>query len=243
MMMNPSFSLQHSRVFALSIVAGLIAGGILAGINMALVRPYTSALSETHIDLLLEEGSFDEEEYNAQVQSIYAMQLVGAVALGVGGGTIVGGLYVFGRADSSPLKAAVLIAGIAWFVLYVVPAVKYPMSPQTTFDPPATGRYQMLLLGYTAVSGLSALGIAAGFRKINRKEKAFGAAALYFMIVAGAFFAFPSYEDNNDTSYPQSTISAWRAAIAVALTVFWFALGIICGLLWQYGGSLKYVKK
>src|ERR671938_1548862 len=111
MMMNSSFSLQPSRVLALSILAGLIAGGILAGINMVLVRPYTSALSEMHIDLLLEGGSFDEEEYNAQAQSIYAMQLVGAVALGVGGGTMVGGVCVFGKAKLSPLKAAVLIAG------------------------------------------------------------------------------------------------------------------------------------
>ena len=241
--MDPSFSMQPSRVFALSIVAGLIAGGILAGINMVLVRPYTSALSETHIDLLLEEGSFDEDEYNAQVQSIYAMQLVGAVALGVGGGTMLGGVYAFGKVNSSPLKAAVLIAGIAWFVLYVVPSVKYPVSPLATFDPQAAGRYQMLLLGYTAVSGLSALGIAAGFRKIKRKEKALGAAALYFMIVAGAFFAFPSYEDNNDAQYSLPIISAWRAAIAAAMTVFWFVLGIICALLWQYGGGLKYVKK
>lgn len=233
-MMEP---LQTGRIFGLSILAGLIAGGILVGINMALVQPYTAALADIELENLLAEGEFDEEEFDAQLQSIYFSQLYGPVITGLAGGALVGGAFVTGKIRMEPVKAAVLIASIAWFVLYVVPVVKYPPSPEAAFSHEAAGAYQMLLAGYTAVSGLSALGIAFGFRKIKRKEKAFGAAALYLAVVAGTFFAFPDFQSEDDSLLPQPILTAWRSAISLSMTVFWFALGIVAGLLWRYGSK------
>jgi hypothetical protein len=224
--------MKFGRIFALAILAGLIAGGILAGISMAIVLPYTSILVDMRLEEMIAEGEFDEE-FALQSQSIYASQAAGSIALGLAGGALVGGVYAFGKIGTSPLKAAVMIAGVAWFVLYVVPAVKYPPGPQAVFDSQLAGQYQ-LLIGYTAVSGLSALGIAVGFRRIKRKDKALGAAALYMAVIAAAFFAFPSYQED-DSFYSKQVIDAWRAGITGAMTVFWFALGVTAGLLWQYG--------
>lgn len=230
-------TMQPARVFALSILAGLIAGGVLAGLGMAIVMPYTSMLAEMRISEMVEQGMFDEE-FGHQVQAIYASQAAGSVALGLAGGAMAGGVYAFGRPGTSPLRAALAIAGVAWFVLYVVPAVKYPPGPLAVFDPAAASQYQALLAGYTAVSGLAVLSIAAGFRRIKRKEKALGAAALYLAVIAAAFFVFPSYQED-DSFYSQQLISQWRAGIAAAATVFWFALGTITGLLWQHGKSRR----
>jgi hypothetical protein len=231
--------LQTGRTFWLSILAGLAAGGILAGINIVLVQPYTAAFADIELETLLAEGEFDEEEFDARLQSIYFSQLYGSVIIGLAAGVLVGGIFVAGRSRTNPVKAAVLIAGIAWFVLYVIPAVKYPPSPETVFDPEAAGTYQTLLAGYTAVSGLSVLGIAFGFRKVKRKEKVFGAAALYLVVVAGAFFAFPSFQSEDDPFLPQPIINGWRSAISLSMTVFWFVLGIVTGLLWQYGRAAR----
>jgi predicted cobalt transporter CbtA len=227
--------LQTGRAFGLSILAGLVAGGVLAGINVAIVQSYTAVLADLEIENLLEEGEFDEEEFDIQLQSIYYSQLYGSVIIGLAAGTGLGGTFVAGKIRLSPFKAALLIAGIAWFVLYIIPTVKYPPSPTATFDPEMTGTYQTLLAGYTAVSGLAALGIAFGFRKINRKGKVLGAAALYLVVVAGAYFAFPPYPSEDDSLLPQPAISAWRSAISLSMNAFWFLLGIICGLLWTYG--------
>lgn len=232
--------LQAGRTFALSILAGLAAGGILAGINAALVLPYTIALADIELENLLAEGEFDEEEYDALLQSIYFSQSYGSIIIGLAGGALVGGAYVVSKIKTSPLKAALLIAGIAWFVLYVIPTVKYPPSPEAMFDPGVAASYQMLLAGYTAVSGLTALGIAFGFRGVKRKQKAYGAAALYLAVVAGAFFAFPDHQSEDDPFLPQPVLNAWRSAISLSMTAFWFALGAICGLAWMYG-SKKYV--
>jgi len=233
-MMEP---LPAGRTFALSILAGLVAGGVLVGINVALVQPYTNALADIELENLFAEGEFDEDEYNARLQSIYFSQRYGSVIIGLLGGALVGGAFAVSRIRMGPLKAALLIAGIAWFVLYVIPTVKYPPSPEAIFDPEAAATYQALFVGYTAVSGLAAVGIAFGFRMIKRKEKVFGAAALYLVVVAGAFFVFPEFQSEEDPFLQQSILNGWRSAISLSMTAFWFALGAISGILWTFGSS------
>jgi Probable cobalt transporter subunit (CbtA) len=237
-------SLQSSRVFALSILAGLIASGIAVAANAALVQPYTNAIVELWIDELLAEGEFDEEEFDLQTQSIYSSQVTGYIINGLAAGALVGGVYVFSSSSSdsklptvaatSPFKVAVMIAGAAWFVLYVVPAVKYPPSPEALLDSEAAGSYYPLYAGYVTVSGLSALGIATGFRRVKRKDKVFGMAVLYLAVMAAVFFAFPDYQEDT-LLFPQPVVNAWRAFISAAMTALWFAAGMISGLLWTYG--------
>jgi Probable cobalt transporter subunit (CbtA) len=242
-------SLQSSRVFALSILAGLIAGGIAVAANAALVQPYTNAIVELWIDELLAEGEFDEEEFDLQAQSIYSSQVTGYIINGLAAGALVGGVYVFSSSSSnsklptaaatttitSPFKVAVMIAGAAWFVLYVVPAVKYPPTPEALLDSEAASSYYPLYAGYVTVSGLSALGIATGFRRVKRKDKVFGMAALYLTVMAAVFFAFPDYQEDTLLFPQQPVVNAWRASISAAMTALWFAAGMISGLLWTYG--------
>jgi hypothetical protein len=240
-------SLQSSRVFALSILAGLIAGGIAVAANAALVQPYTNAIVELWIDELLAGGEFDEEEFDLQTQSIYSSQVTGYIINGLAAGALVGGVYVFSSSSNSklptaaarttitsPFKVAVMIAGAAWFVLYVVPAVKYPSSPEALLDSEAAGSYYPLYAGYVTVSGLSALGIATVFRRVKRKDKMFGMAALYLAVMAAVFFAFPDYQEDT-LLFPQPVVNAWRAFISATMTALWFAAGMISGLLWTYG--------
>jgi hypothetical protein len=230
-------TLQTGKVFALSILAGLVACGTLIGINLGLVQRYNAVLADIELENLLSGGEFDEEEFDIQMRSIYFSQLYGSLIIGPAAGALVGGVFVAARIRMSPLKAALVIAGIAWFVLYVIPTAKYPPSPTAMFDPQAAITYQELLVGYTAVSGLSVLGITFGFRSIKRKGKTLGAAALYLAVVSAAFFGFPDYQNEDDSLLPQAVVSAWRSAISLSMTAFWFALGIICGFLWTYGSK------
>lgn len=227
------------RTFSLAILAGLVAGGILAGINLLLVQPYTTTLADMELENLLAEGEFDEAEFDAQLQSIYFSRQYGSVAIGLGGGTFVGGAFVISKTRMAPLKASLLTVGIAWFAIYVIPTVKYPPSPEAAFNAEAAALYQTLLAGYTIVSGLAALAIALSFRMVKREDKVFGAAALYLVTVAAAFYAFPDYQSEDDSLLPQPILNAWRSAISLSMTVFWLALGAIAGLLWTYGGKKR----
>lgn len=226
---------QARRVIALSILAGLIAAGVLAMLNLIIVRPYVELVSDAVIDELIADGEYDEEEFDSKVDSIQSGQTAGAAAIGVGAGALVGGVRAFGKAANARIVEAVAIAGIAWFVLYVVPTVKYPHSPIALFDEEAAAQYYPLYFGYTAASGLAALGIASGFMKVALKNKMLGMAAIYLVAVAVAFFVFPAYD--LDSSFDQQLLTSWRASVSVAMTVFWFAAGLIAGLLWKYGAA------
>jgi putative cobalt transporter subunit CbtA len=227
--------LQAGKAFALSMLAGFIAGGILAGINVAVVQPYTIVLADNELENQLAEDEFNEMEYDDQLQSIYFSQLYGSIIVGLVSGTLIGVVFLIGKIGLSPFKTALLIAGIAWFVLYVVPSVKYPPSVEAMFEPEMAASYQTLLAGYTGVSGLSALAVAYGFRKIKTRQKVYGATALYLAVVAGAFFVFPDFKSEDDPFLPQPILNTWRSAIALSITAFWFSLGIICGLFWSSG--------
>lgn len=226
------------RILALSILGGLVAGGILAAVSLIIVRPYTNAIADLVIDELISDGEFDEEEFDSQMQSIYRLEILGSIAAGLAAGGLIGGTYVAGKQlNASPVRQSIVIAGIAWFVLYVVPSVKYPPSPLIVFYAEAASSYYPLSIGYAAVSGLAALGIIIAFRKISRKNKIFGMAATYLVIVAIAFFFFPEYDP--DLAYPQALVNAWRASVSAAMTVFWFSAGIICSVLWRSLGRIE----
>ena len=226
---------QKTRTFALSILAGFIGGGILAGISATLVQSSTTGLTDVEIENLLSEGEFDEEEFDLQLQSIRYFQLYGSVIIGLVAGALLGGIFLISRIRTRPLKAALMIAGIAWFVLYVIPTVKYPPSFEAMFNPEAAVKYQTLLAGYTVISGLSALTTVAAFSKVKKKGKMLAAAAIYLISIAVAYFVFPDYVSENDSVLPQQALAAWRSAVSLSMTVFWLSLGVAGGLLWTYG--------
>jgi hypothetical protein len=225
------------RGFATSVLAGLIAGGVLEGLNLAIIQPYIDLISENTIDELMADGEYDEEEFDSKLRSIYLSQTVGALAMGLGAGALIGGARVFGKRTFGEISYAILIAGIAWFVLYAVPAAKYPPSAAALFYDEAGAEYYPLYFGYVALSGFAALGVAIAFRRFEGRNKLFGMAALYLVIVAVAFFLFPAYDQ--DSLFDQSILNSWRAATSAAMTAFWFSAGGIAGLLWKYGSVKK----
>jgi hypothetical protein len=94
---------------------------------------------------------------------LYSNGLVGGALVGAAGG------YLIGEMKSSLFKVALMLVGIAWFVLYVMPTVKYPLCPEALFAAGAAGTYQSILARYSTVSGLGAFAIAFGFQK--KKER------------------------------------------------------------------------
>ena len=233
-------SVQKGRIFALSILAGLIAGGILAALHLFVLQPYLDLLTENVIDELIADGEFDEEVFNSQVGAAYFGQTAGSIVMGIAAGALVGGTLVFAK-RSAGIADALLIAGIAWFVLYAMPAAKYPPSPIAMFNGEAAAEYYSLYSGYLALSGLAALGIVVGFSKSPGKNKYFGMAAAYLVIIAVAYFVFPSYE--RDSTFDQSVLNAWRAMFSATTAIFWLSAGGIAGVLLQYGSSGKKDKK
>ena len=215
------------RVFALSISASLLAGAVLVAMNLLVVNQYIEPMADLYFDFLLEEGMMDEDEFDAMLQSLYTWQVAFPLAIGPATGALVAGAYLKIRKDA--FKVALAVAGAAWLSLYVMPVLKYPYSPDALFIPEAAGAYTTIFASYSAASGLAALGSAFALAKTGRKNWHIGAAGVYLAIVAGLFFAFPSYPEIEIVSL--SLLGAWRSASAAAMTAFWFTLGIVAGVL------------
>ena len=208
-------------------VAGAVAAAVLIAMNYLVAGRYVSELEFQYIDLKLAEGFYIEEEIESALQAQHFWRTGFPVIMGIGGGAAVALAYA--KRGKGAFMLALSVAAAAWFSLYVMPALKYPLVPDVVFDPAAAGEYAGLFAGYSAASGLAALGAAIGFAKTKRKNWYFGAAGAYLAIMAGLYAAFPSLPEPE--FYDNEFLGAWRSATAGGMTAFWFTLGILAGAL------------
>jgi hypothetical protein len=220
-----SCSVKSSRAFALSIASGVVAAAVLVAMNYAVAGPYVSELEYEYVNIKLAEGLYIEEEIESALQMQHFWRTGFPLVMGVGGGAAVAIAYA--KRDKGAFMLALSIAAAAWFSLYVMPALKYPLVPDMLFDPATAGQYTTLFAGYSAASGLVALASTIGFAKTGRKNWYFGAAGVYLAVVAGLYAAFPSLPEPE--FYSIELLGAWRSATAAGMTAFWFTLGIMAG--------------
>ena len=232
--------MQAGRTFALSIASGMVAAVLLASMNYLVAGPYVSELEFDYVYLKLAEGLYIEEELDLALQQQHFWRIGFPIVMGIGGGLLVATVFTrkgnFGGSGTSGASGAsgafimiLAVVGAAWFSLYVMPTLKYPLVPDVLFDPVASSEYTVLFAGYSASSGLAALGTAIGFSRTGRKGWYFGAAGVYLAIVAGLYMAFPDYLEAE--FYDRTVLEGWRSATAAGVTAFWFTLGILAGVL------------
>lgn len=221
--------MRAGRAFALSIASGMVAAAVLVAMNYLVAGQYVSELEFEYVNLKLAEGLYVEEEIDSALQMQHFWRTGFPAIMGVAGAALVAAAYIKQRKNG--FVVALVVAGAAWFSLYVMPALKYPLMPDVVFDPTTAGQYATLFAGYSASSGLAALGAAVGFAKTGRRNWYFGAAGVYLAIVAGLYVAFPSLPEAE--FYDRELLGAWRSATAAGMTAFWFTLGILAGALFE----------
>lgn len=224
----------NRRILAFGALAGLIAGGIIGVLNATLMQIYSGPLSEQYLNDLLDTGAFDEDDYNSLLKSI---SLVDNTLVPLGAGIVAGAILSLVYAAlkqklpaNEPFTMAILISVALWFILSVIPTLKYPADAEATYDPSKGLTYFLLLGSYTAVSAIASAVAAIVFSRTRRSNKWFGAAALYLGAIAAASFAFPDIQ-HDESLFPLQILVPWRAAVAAEMTLFWITLGIGFGLL------------
>jgi predicted cobalt transporter CbtA len=125
-----------------------------------------------------------------------------------------------------------------WFVLFLIPALKYPANPPAVGDPETIYYRESLYVGLLAISGFIALGLAFLYRKLgslaasnNRKKRIIVVPLIYAAIIIGAFLILPPNPD--EISAPMDLVQGFRIASAFTMSIFWGLLGIIFGVLWN----------
>lgn len=221
---------------AITLIAGAIAGTVLSIINQGIVEPYI----ERAIALENQKAMSAGEMINPlQFENYRIWQKSGEIAagtiLGLSLGALFGIVYAYSRSSipaSNERKKALILAGVMWFVLFLIPALKYPANPPAVGDPETLYYRQSLYIAYLAISGFSALGLAFLYRKMgNIQSKKLVVPVTYAAVMLVAYFAMPPNPDA--ITAPMDLVVGFRIAGGFTMSVFWGLLGIIFGTLWN----------
>src|SRR5919112_4515937 len=221
---------------AITLLAGAIAGTILGIVNQVAVEPYI----EHAIELEMQDAAQSGQIINSDEFNVYRFwqrggEIVAGTILGLSIGSLFGIVFAYTHSSvpgSNNKKKALIIAGIMWFVLFLMPALKYPANPPAVGDPETIYYRQNLYVAFLAISGFSALGLAFLYRKmgaLNIKKAIIPVA--YAAIISGAYLAMPANPD--PINAPMDLVMGFRITSAITISMFWGLLGAIFGTFWD----------
>jgi predicted cobalt transporter CbtA len=221
---------------AITLLAGVIAGTILGAINQVAVEPYI----DHAVELEMQNTNQSSQIINPAEFTAYRLwqrggEILAGTILGLSIGSLFGIVFAYTHSSvpgSNNKKKALIVAGIMWFVLFLMPALKYPANPPAVGDPETIYYRQSLYVAFLAISGFSALGLAFLYRKmgaLNIKKAIIPVA--YAAIISGAYLAMPANPD--PINAPMDLVMGFRITSAVTISMFWGLLGVIFGTFWD----------
>jgi predicted cobalt transporter CbtA len=221
---------------AITLLAGAIAGTILGAINQVAVEPYI----DYAVELEMQNTNQSSQIINPAEFTAYRLwqrggEMLAGTILGLSIGSLFGIVFAYTHNSvpgSNNKKKALIVAGIMWFVLFLIPALKYPANPPAVGDPETIYYRQSLYVAFLAISGFSALGLAFLYRKmgaLNIKKAIIPAA--YAAIISGAYLAMPANPD--PINAPMDLLMGFRITSAITISMFWGLLGVIFGTFWD----------
>jgi predicted cobalt transporter CbtA len=222
---------------AITLFSGAIAGAILGIINQSIVEPFVQQAIDIENQNAIAAGElFNPSEYAAYRIWQRGGEIAAGTVLGLSIGALFGIVFAYARSSlpgSNNKKKALILAGIMWLALFLVPALKYPANPPAVGDPETIYYRQNLYLAFVAISGFSALSLAFLYRKIGSPVQAKKAIlpAAYVAIMAAAFVVMPANPDQ--ISAPTDLVVNFRIASAFTMSVFWGLLGMMLGSFWD----------
>jgi predicted cobalt transporter CbtA len=221
---------------AITLASGAIAGTILGIINQGIVEPFI----ERAIEIEMHDAVSSGEIINPIEFSAYRLwqkggEIAAGTVLGLSMGALFGIVFAYGHGSlpgSTEKRKAIVLAGVLWLVLYLMPAIKYPANPPAVGDPETIYYRQGLYLAFLAISGLGALGIAVLYKRPRSGQmKKVAGPLCYAAIMAAAFVTLPPNPD--DISAPIDLVLGFRLASGLTMTLFWALIGIVSGIFWE----------
>jgi predicted cobalt transporter CbtA len=220
-----------------SLISGIIAGLILAGLNYLVAEPVIDQAISIEVENSLASGdAVDYEELsNYRIWQKGGTFTAGAI-IGLTYGAIMGIVYVVTRKylpSSDDRKKAMMLAALMCLSLYVVPFLKYPANPPAVGDPDTIGLRQSLYTCYQLASGLIVLSLSVilyKFRMINYVK--FSIPILFVVLVVFIYHVFPSNPDI--INIPMDLVNMFRGLTFTTTVIFYLVLGAIFGSMWHY---------
>jgi predicted cobalt transporter CbtA len=219
----------------ITLSSGVIAGIILALLNLGIVEPTIDKAIALEVQKQVSSG----ENVNLSELIDYrywkkAGAFGGGAIYGAGLASLFGVIFVFARnklPGKNNKQKAIFLAGIMWFVLFLMVALKYPANPPAIGDPETIYYREILYVAYIIISGFAALGMAVIWISTRINSKWIIIPLMYAAIMITAYFVMPSNPDKTEIS--TDLIQTFRILTAITIGVFWGILGITFGSLWD----------
>lgn len=226
----------------ITLLSGAIAGTLLGLINQVVVEPYIDKAIGIQDQVAINAGQVIDPVH----ESHYRMwqkggEIVAAAIYGISLSALFGVVFAYCRnskllpRSNNKVKALVL-AGIMFFVLFLVPSLKYPANPPGVGDPTTIYMREDLYVGFILSSGFTALGLAFVYRKFEnnnslRSKKKLMLPLIYAMVMVIAYVSFPPYPDK--VTIPMDLLTSFRIAGAFTIGIFWWLMAVILGTFWD----------
>jgi len=220
------------------LVSGAIAGFVHGTINFALVEPYLDQAIGLENESLFASGEAEDNlEFWAEYESYRIWQKSGqvlaGVILGLAMGSLFGIVYALSR-NSLPGKTdvtkSVILAGIMWLTIYIIPFLKYPANPPTVGDGETVMLRAILYVSFIALSGIGVVIFYKLSQKLQNNKKYFGLFG-YVIFITILFFVMP--ENPDEITAPMNLVNEFRLMSVLGVSSFWLSVGLILGLFWK----------
>ena len=215
------------------LISGCFAGLIHGGLNLVLVEPYLDQAIGIENQTLFATGEEEDTtsfwvEYNSYRAWQKGGQVLAGAILGTSIAALVGIVFLFVRKslpEGNNVKKMLILSGLMWFTIFVIPFLKYPANPPTVGDAETVVMRGILFLSFIAISGLGAIAFYQVYNKIQNKK--FLAFVGYATFISVAFFLLPGNPD--EITAPTELVEGFRGASFVAVSVYWLTLALILG--------------
>jgi predicted cobalt transporter CbtA len=220
------------------LISGAFAGLIHGTVNFAIVEPYLDqAIGIENQNLFATGEEKDTSEFWVEYEGYRIWQKSGQILAGVILGTSIGALFgiVFALSRNSlpgnnDVKKALVLAGVMWFTMFVIPFLKYPANPPTVGDPETVVLRSILYLSFITISGFGAVGFYKLSQKFQSKRKLVAIIG-YSIFISVVFFVMP--ENPDEITAPMDLVNEFRIMSFLGVTSFWISIGVILGLFWN----------
>ena len=220
------------------LLSGCFAGTIYGTLNLIIVEPYLDdAINIENQNLFSSGEEIDGPQFWVEYYEYRSWQKGGQILAGAILGTSIGSLFgiVYALSKKSlpsrnNIGKTLILAGLMWFTLFVIPFLKYPANPPTVGDGETVVLRGILYLTLIAISGFLAIGFYQIFKRLKTKNKILPIIG-YGVLISLVFFVMPENPDEISTS--MELVNGFRVVAFLTGTVFWFTLALFLGVFWQ----------
>ena len=230
---------MKTGIFVLIVLlSGCFAGTIYGTLNLIIVEPYLDdAINIENQNLFSSGEEIDGPQFWVEYYEYRSWQKGGQILAGAILGTSIGSLFgiVYALSKKSlpsrnNIGKTLILAGLMWFTLFVIPFLKYPANPPTVGDGETVVLRGILYLTLIAISGFLAIGFYQIFKRLKAKNKILPIIG-YGVLISLVFFLMPENPDEISTS--MELVNGFRVVAFLTGTVFWFTLALFLGVFWQ----------